>query len=118
MVFEGSSAAISHTGKVRSNNQDSGYCGSNLFVVADGMGGAQAGEVASKAAAESFDRELPPRPPEQVLREHLSPATDVYGLGALLYEKPSSYIKVVLAAGLSVLCAAAVTATYRIASLC
>ncbi|MBW3628357.1 MAG: serine/threonine protein kinase [Gemmatimonadetes bacterium] len=24
--------------------------------------------------------------PEQVLREHLSPATDVYGLGALLYE--------------------------------
>jgi pSer/pThr/pTyr-binding forkhead associated (FHA) protein len=25
MVFEGSSVAISHTGKVRSNNQDSGY---------------------------------------------------------------------------------------------
>ena len=39
MVFEGSSAAISHTGRVRSNNQDSGYAGSNLFVVADGMGG-------------------------------------------------------------------------------
>ena len=39
MVFEGSSAAISHTGKVRSNNQDSGYSGANLFVVADGMGG-------------------------------------------------------------------------------
>ena len=30
-----------------------------IFVVADGMGGAQAGEVASKAAAEAFDRELP-----------------------------------------------------------
>jgi hypothetical protein len=42
MVFEGSSAAISHTGKVRSNNQDSGYSGSNLFVVADGMGGTRA----------------------------------------------------------------------------
>ena len=28
MVFQGSSAAISHTGKVRSNNQDSGYAGS------------------------------------------------------------------------------------------
>jgi protein phosphatase len=41
MVFEGSSAAISHTGKVRSNNQDSGYS-SNLFVVADGMGGTRA----------------------------------------------------------------------------
>ena len=39
MVFQGSSAAISHTGKVRSNNQDSGYAVSNLFVVADGIGG-------------------------------------------------------------------------------
>ena len=33
-----------------------------IFVVADGMGGAQAGEVASKAAAESFDRDLPDGP--------------------------------------------------------
>ena len=47
MVFQGSSAAISHTGKVRSNNQDSGYAGSNLFVVADGMGGHAGGEFAS-----------------------------------------------------------------------
>ncbi|KAA9106305.1 PP2C family protein-serine/threonine phosphatase [Microbacterium rhizomatis] len=50
MVFQGSSAAISHTGKVRSNNQDSGYSGSNLFAVADGMGGHAGGDVASSLA--------------------------------------------------------------------
>jgi len=44
------SAAASNVGKVRSNNQDSGYAGRSLFVVADGMGGHAGGDVASSIA--------------------------------------------------------------------
>ena len=44
------SAAASHVGKIRTNNQDSGYAGNSLFVVADGMGGHAGGDVASSIA--------------------------------------------------------------------
>lgn len=44
------SAAASHVGKIRSNNQDSGYSGRQLFMVADGMGGHAGGDVASAIA--------------------------------------------------------------------
>ena len=40
-------AAYSDVGLVRSNNQDGGYASPNLLVLADGMGGAAAGDVAS-----------------------------------------------------------------------
>jgi serine/threonine protein phosphatase PrpC len=62
------------TGRQRNANEDSVFTRAPLFVVADGMGGAQAGEVASKAAAESFNRELPQAPPERVLRETIEAA--------------------------------------------
>lgn len=41
------SAAASHVGRVRSSNQDAGYAGTYLSVVADGMGGHAGGDVAS-----------------------------------------------------------------------
>ena len=44
------SAARSDIGLVRSGNEDSGYAGDQLLVVADGMGGHAAGELASSAA--------------------------------------------------------------------
>jgi PPM family protein phosphatase len=62
------------TGRQRSANEDAFFVRAPIFVVADGMGGAQAGEVASKAAADAFDRDLPPGPPEQFLRETIEAA--------------------------------------------
>jgi len=62
------------TGRQRSENEDALFVRSPIFVVADGMGGAQAGEVASKAAAEAFDRDLPEAPPERLLRETIEAA--------------------------------------------
>ena len=50
MSTTGKSAAVSHVGKIRANNQDSGYAGAQLFVVADGMGGHAGGDVASALA--------------------------------------------------------------------
>ena len=45
-------------GRHRSANEDDLFVRVPLFVVADGMGGAQAGEVASKTAVEAFEADL------------------------------------------------------------
>jgi PPM family protein phosphatase len=62
------------TGRQRSENEDSLFVRAPIFVVADGMGGAQAGEVASKTAADAFDRDLPEVSPELFLRETIETA--------------------------------------------
>src|SRR5437868_2869090 len=57
-------------GRQREANEDSLFSRSPVFAVADGMGGAQAGEVASRIAAAAFEPELPEEMgPESWLRE-------------------------------------------------
>ena len=54
-------------GRQRRGNEDAVYSRAPLFVVADGMGGAQAGEVASAMAVDSFQHGLPDGTPADAL---------------------------------------------------
>jgi protein phosphatase len=58
--------AVSDIGRIRKKNDDSGYAGSHLLVVADGMGGAPAGDVASAVTISTIKR-LDSAPPEDLL---------------------------------------------------
>lgn len=51
---------ITHKGMVRATNEDSFFARPPVFMVADGMGGAQAGEVASGIVAEAFSGFITP----------------------------------------------------------
>jgi PPM family protein phosphatase len=56
-VRVGASAGLSHPGRKRRHNEDSYVIEPPLFVIADGMGGAKAGEVASGLAVSAVESE-------------------------------------------------------------
>lgn len=91
-------AGHSHPGWRRPGNEDSGYAGSSLLVVADGVGGAAAGEVASTTVA-TLAAELAARAPDldpaallgtvvdraaAALRSHVAADPGATGLGTTL----------------------------------
>jgi len=72
-------AARSDVGLVRSENQDSGYAGPRLLVVADGMGGHAGGDVASSvtvAALAPLDDDSPGPDLLDRLAEHMGTANE------------------------------------------
>jgi protein phosphatase len=66
MTFRLQYAAISDVGRVRKDNQDSGYAGPWLLAVCDGVGGAARGDIASSTAIQQL-RRLDEKPSEDLL---------------------------------------------------
>lgn len=62
MLVVAESFALTHTGRQRRANEDSLFHRKPLFAVADGMGGAQAGEIASGVAVSVLEGGLPDGP--------------------------------------------------------
>jgi protein phosphatase len=72
-----SGAGVSDVGLVRAHNEDSAFVGPYAALVADGVGGAAAGEVASATATYVVSATALARfgsPPEEVLREAVTAA--------------------------------------------
>ncbi|MGH3473196.1 MAG: PP2C family protein-serine/threonine phosphatase [Nocardioidaceae bacterium] len=66
MVLSLRYGAVSDIGRSRRKNDDSGYAGPHLLMVADGMGGAPAGDLASALAIQTA-RRLDVPPPDNLL---------------------------------------------------
>ncbi|MET0998944.1 MAG: protein phosphatase 2C domain-containing protein [Marmoricola sp.] len=81
-----SGVALSHVGLVRSGNEDSGFLSSGCMLVADGVGGAAAGEIASATAAyvvSALALTDPGAEPAAMLREGILLAQEQVAAGVL-----------------------------------
>lgn len=83
-------AARSDVGLIREGNEDSGYAGPGLLLVADGMGGHAAGELASAIAVASVaDLDVHPPDASDVLGALADSITDVGdGIGDVIADDP------------------------------
>jgi serine/threonine protein phosphatase PrpC len=72
----GRASALTDTGRRRPHNEDTFVCDPPLFAVADGVGGAQAGEIASRLAAATLEERRPQAQGEETLAELLREAND------------------------------------------
>ena len=82
-------AAISDVGRVRKDNQDSGYAGPWLLSVCDGVGGAARGDIASATAIQQL-RKLDEPPTEDLLGQVAGALHRAHDrIGELVDEDPS-----------------------------
>jgi PPM family protein phosphatase len=82
-------AAISDVGRVRKDNQDSGYVGPWVIAVCDGVGGAARGDVASSTAIQQL-RRLDEKPTDDLLGQVAGAIHRAHDrLGELVEEEPA-----------------------------
>ncbi len=82
-------SARSDVGLVRQGNEDSGYAGGHMLVVADGMGGHAAGELASSTTIAAF-AELDRQPPGESVLTAMADTVEAAHeeLGRIIGESP------------------------------